>query len=311
MKTKVNNEMVAHVWANYRAGNQISEEYSNYVEGSSMRTGGTQAEYLYSWKTLIGQRCEVFGQEFYLLSDTHYSPSTGKHQSHMHRAIPNDPSVPALIIKGRWSEQRFAENLDTRKGRLALANRLIDQNIEQAEKELASSKRRRSAHTRMGDLKAYVERLRAAVQVKILLHSTRRIPEPDQAVLQEIREWDAGADEREAQLVAKREIYDQKLREERQDQLDRWIAGEGVPSYGLHIFPTALRIRYGLVETTGGVTIKLEEAMKCYRKWKALKMRVGDSVGGFQFRGEYGGIITIGCHKIPVSEIERVFSGAV
>ena len=36
MKTKIKNEMVAHVWANYREGNQIAAEYSDCVEGSSM-----------------------------------------------------------------------------------------------------------------------------------------------------------------------------------------------------------------------------------------------------------------------------------
>ena len=306
MKTKVSNAMVAHVWANYREGNELSREYNSYVEGCSMSTGGTQAEYLYSWETLIGQRCEVFGQEFYLLSDTRYSSSTGKHQSYMRGAIPHDAQITELYIKGDFGERVFASDLGTRKGRLALANRLIDQNLEQSEKALTSAGRRRAPQTRNADHGDYIAYREIAQQVKALLHSTRILPDPDPDIVREVQEWEANTKERDAQAQARREAQNIRLREERQEQFDRWLAGEVGRCDGLHIFPTSLRIKGERVETTAGANIALSEALDCFRRWKALELRKGDTVGGFAYRGELDGQVTIGCHRIAVSEIERV-----
>jgi hypothetical protein len=104
--------------------------------------------------------------------------------------------------------------------------------------------------------------------------------------------------EREKQEAIAKEQRKQKEAE----NLALWKAGEHHATFAA----TALRVKDGEVQTSHGATVPVIEAKKLYRALKAGVNIIGQRVGHFEVRSIDSENLTVGCHIIPLSEIERI-----
>lgn len=102
-----------------------------------------------------------------------------------------------------------------------------------------------------------------------------------------------------ALLKKEREARDR----EEQERLEQWIAGE--LGYG-YFSAMRLRVRENEVETTHGAKVPVIEARKLYRALKAGIDVAGQHIGHYTVTRLDKEEIVIGCHNIPLAEIERI-----
>ena len=107
---------------------------------------------------------------------------------------------------------------------------------------------------------------------------------------------------RKAELESQRLRREEKEREE-QERLEKWIAGELVYGY---FSAMRLRVRENEVETTHGARVPVIEARKLYRALKAGIDVAGQHIGHYTVTRLDKEEIVIGCHNIPLAEIERI-----
>jgi len=123
------------------------------------------------------------------------------------------------------------------------------------------------------------------------------------------KEREARKAELESQrLRRKAELESQRLRREaqereEQERLEKWINGE--PGYG-YFQAMRLRVREDQVETTHGAKVPVIEARKLYRALKAGVNVAGQHIGHYTVTRLDKEEIVIGCHNIPLAEIERI-----
>ena len=109
-----------------------------------------------------------------------------------------------------------------------------------------------------------------------------------------------------AAQVAEREATKQaRLKREAEEaaQLAKWVAGE--LSYG-RFSAMRLRVKEGEVQTTHGARVPIIEARKLYRALKAGMNIEGQQVGYYRVTRVTESELVIGCHNIPLSEVERI-----
>ncbi len=107
---------------------------------------------------------------------------------------------------------------------------------------------------------------------------------------------------RKAELESQRLAREAREREE-QERLEKWIAGELVYGY---FSAMRLRVREDQVETTHGAKVPVIEARKLYRALKAGIDVAGQHIGHYTVTRLDKEEIVIGCHNIPLTEIERI-----
>lgn len=107
---------------------------------------------------------------------------------------------------------------------------------------------------------------------------------------------------RKAELESQRLAREARERGE-QERLEKWIAGE--LGYG-HFSALRLRVRENEVETTHGAKVPVIEARKLYRALKAGIDVAGQHVGHYTVTRLTDKELVIGCHNIPLAEIERI-----
>ena len=107
---------------------------------------------------------------------------------------------------------------------------------------------------------------------------------------------------RKAELESQRLAREAREREE-QERLEQWIAGE--MGYG-YFSAMRLRVRENEVETTHGAKVPVIEARKLYRALEAGIDVAGQHIGHYTVTRLDTEEIIIGCHRIPLSEIERI-----
>ena len=129
-----------------------------------------------------------------------------------------------------------------------------------------------------------------------LNHGTYLDGEVQAALLKKEREA------RKAELESQRLAREAREREE-QERLEKWIAGE--LGYG-YFSAMRLRVRENEVETTHGAKVPVIEARKLYRALKAGIDVAGQHIGHYTVTRLDTEEIIIGCHRIPLAEIERI-----
>lgn len=107
---------------------------------------------------------------------------------------------------------------------------------------------------------------------------------------------------KKAELESQRLAREAREREE-QERLEKWIAGE--LGYG-YFSAMRLRVKEGEVQTTHGAKVPVIEARKLYRALKAGLDVVGQQVGYYRVTRVTDSELVIGCHNIPMSEVERI-----
>lgn len=272
-----NHDEVCHVWAQQtqsegKAGNI-------FFEGKSIYSYGRHFE-----------AARFVDRETVLLNSYRYSVSTAQHLSLIRQAVRHKQvfTVPSMT--------------DHR------AN--VTYLIEQARDHFDKAKRaRKRAEWEMGYGRATVETTRdyitkfrvsvpdSHVELWQALHTDTYLNSEVQAeLLAKARAAQAAEREATKQARIKREA-------EEAAQLAKWVAGE--LSYG-RFSAMRLRVKEGEVQTTHGARVPVSEARKLYRALKAGVNVEGQQVGYYRVTRVTDSELVIGCHNIPLSEVERI-----
>lgn len=288
MKRTAQNNEIPHIWANYSNG--YSEEYHPDVTAGSMSM--EDGNKIYSYRACIGEMATYKGKPFCMLSISHYSPTTSNHQTKVRQSIPY--GLPVFECEGEWSQSAlvgFEPNFQK------LRDKMINLHLENAAQKLANSKRRRDEYHKAMDIRYSNDELQKARDVASFFGSRRKLPgNVEQAA-------SAIAKAEKAAAAKKRKANKDRLKKEIARQYE-WIKGASVsPCYSL---PVALRVRDGILETSQGARMPEKEARIAYKLFKAGKVKHGDSIGNFRLLSILDGVATIGCHKVMITEIERI-----
>lgn len=89
------------------------------------------------------------------------------------------------------------------------------------------------------------------------------------------------------------------------EDLIKWRNGETIYR---HFATTALRVKNDTIETTRGAIVPLKDARLAYRALKAGKDISGFRIGEFTVKHIIDDNLVIGCHTIPLQEIEKLAS---
>lgn len=272
-----NHDEVCHVWAQQtqsegKAGNI-------FFEGKSIYSYGRHFE-----------AARFVDRETVLLNSYRYSVSTAQHLSLIRQAVRHKQvfTVPSMT--------------DHR------AN--VTYLIEQARDHFDKAKRaRKRAEWEMGYGRAtvqttrdYITKLRVSVpdshvELWQALHTDTYLNSEVQAeLLAKARAAQAAEREATKQARIKREA-------EEAAQLAKWVAGE--LSYG-RFSAMRLRVKDDEVQTTHGARVPVSEARKLYRALKAGVSVEGQQVGYYRVTRVTDSELVIGCHNIPLSEVERI-----
>ena len=272
-----NYDEVCHVWAQQtqsqgRAGNIFFEGKSIYSYGRHFE----MARFIDNATVFITTR--------------RYSVSTTNHLSRVQRAVSHKTVFTVPDFNSHPDNVRYF--------------------IEQAREHFDKAKRaRKYADWPMQAARATVESIRAYItkfQVQVpeshmelwqALHTDTYLNGEVQAALL--------AKARAAQVAEREAAKQARLKREAEEaaQLAKWVAGE--LSYG-RFSAMRLRVKEGEVQTTHGARVPVIEARKLYRAIKAGLDVVGQQVGYYRVTRVTDSELVIGCHIIPMSEVERI-----
>lgn len=279
MKTVFTSQQCIHVWAQQTQREGRNSNRSIFFEGPSIYSYGRHFE------------MARFIEGVVLVNCARYSVTTSKHQSYVRRAITQYPSfdVPSM---------------DDHSANVAY---LIDQAREHCDKatraRTAGEWLMERANEYVGQTRAYLNTFCAPVphshlEVWHALREERYLKSEVQAtILQRTRE--AQAKERDAQRA--REV---KQRAQEAEQVEKWRAGESV---GRYFSTMALRVKGEVVQTSRGAEVPIIEAKKLYRLLALTpSLAIGRRVGHFTVNSVTETEIIVGCHTIPLDEIERI-----
>ncbi len=111
---------------------------------------------------------------------------------------------------------------------------------------------------------------------------------------------------RKAVRVEREEAKAKRLEEEKEaaERIEKWKAGENV-GYLPSAIPF-LRIKGNEIETSMGARVPTDLALAMYHRLKRGAPVHGVTLGMYTVTSFDGGILTVGCHKIPLSEMDRI-----
>ena len=272
-----NHDEVCHVWAQQtqsegRAGNIFFRDKSIYSYGEHF------------------EMARFVDEETVFITTRGYSVSTAKHLSLVRAAVRH---------KTVFTVPDFTYHPDN-----------VRYLIEKARDHFDKAKRaRKYADWPMQAARATVESIRAYItkfQVQVpeshvevwqALHTDTYLNGEVQAALL--------AKARAAQVAEREATKQARLKREAEEaaQLAKWVAGE--LSYG-RFSAMRLRVKEGEVQTTHGARVPIIEARKLYRALKAGMNIEGQQVGYYRVTRVTESELVIGCHNIPLSEVERI-----
>jgi hypothetical protein len=287
MRTKLKNTAeVFHFWAN-KVQERGECSSVSFVEGV-----------LYSYATAIGEFVtNAAGEEAVILNHTPYSMTTSGHQADMRRAIPSGVKLLRRYGVPRGASRLSAVNIGGMLDRDAVrfTEQLAAQALAKAEK----------ARTRRGQYEAEAAQyIQSLVDIAEFFGVKYDAP----ANLDALKKAEQA---RMAQQAAELKVAQAKRAAEQAERLEQWRVGAYV-GYGFEV--TALRVQGDLVQTSRGAEIPVDHARRFWpviKAWHESGERVSVSerhirLGHYTVQGFADDVLTVGCHQIPYSEIERI-----
>jgi hypothetical protein len=288
---------------------EIPHLWMHKVQGSARNAGGNlyfNGDTIYSYGSHFPLAIHVQnakGKPAILINSGSYSVTTSGHQSAVRQAIPSDAvtfTVPYL------SEDRYLSNDHARNVKH------FQDEIEQA--SIKASRARSNRDRLLGSAVKYAESLKAYCTFfglkcpKVKLYGVNDLPSLEADL---IRKQIAETKKRKAE-EKQRELAAIKAAEE---GIAAFRAGEDYSRFNLYNVPTMLRIKGDEVETSRGVRIPIDYAVRGLRFVRAVIAKGEDwQSNGHTFHlGHYvldrvskDGTIKAGCHVITLDEIERI-----
>jgi hypothetical protein len=297
---------VAHIWAQYPDRQEEGKCGNMFFEGPSLFSYGHHFEI-----------ARFIDAETVFFNCHGYSSSTARHQCHTKRALKAGIEVFEVPnVRGQFSDDHA-------------------QNIEYLKAEVLRLKKKAlAAHSRVsffvGEARAaqttlakYYKRFGRKVGTAHMNEKTRKECRALIASVFSASELTIinRKIERASELERKAQEREEAVRQERIKNagplIEAWKEGAfvSIPSYDI---PVMLRIKGDIVETSRGARVPLEAAKELFSHWKSWRednnripgMFVGQRIGDFKVDDIQVNEITIGCHQIAYSEVERVLGPA-
>jgi len=288
---------------------EIPHLWAHKVQASARNAGGNlffDGDTIYSYGRhfpIAAHVTNAKGKPAILRNSGSYSVTTTGHQSAVARAIPD--SIPTFIVPN-VAETRYLSNDHARNVKYF-----------QDEIERVSNKASRARSNRDGlltDAVNYAENLKGYCKFfgvkcpKVKLYGVNDLPslKADLIKKQIAETKKRKAEEKQRELAAIKSA---------QEGIAAFRAGEDYSNYNLYSVPTMLRIKGQEVETSRGVRIPVDHAVKGLRFVRAIVARGEDwQSNGHTFHlGHYAldrvskdGTVKAGCHVITLDEIERI-----
>jgi hypothetical protein len=281
MRTKYSsNSELSHIWAND----------PDPSIGKSANSMSCQNGKLYSYSTCIAQ---IIGDT--VIYNTHsYSVTTSKQQGYMQSATSHYSKKIYLDIPRRGLDSLVFNQRD-------FEEIVIKPNANKANDLLVKASRsKKYATLYSGQAFSIIKNLEKYALFTGLFYSC-----PDIDDLQEL----AIKADKEAKALEK--IRRAERIKEQAEALINWRKGEDVRN---RFEITALRIKEDQIETTKGARIPLDHAVKFWgliKSWHEkgvsyVKDHHSIHLGNYSVNRFENGILTVGCHSIPYSEIENI-----
>lgn len=299
MKTKFNNSELTHVWAN---------QTQSHGTGSNMFFEN-ESIYSYGHHFKIAQIIEHENKKAVLFNGRSYSNTTNKHQSLVKRAIPSN--YPFFIVNSfpdtMPTQMMHSNNLkyyigeaERLQGLTIRANKLKMGYLSQLKNEIDIFEKY-VLFFGLHDLEQFNPILGQGLTIKErfdLINSFVFGYENSN----ELKAWKIKQEENKKKAEAKALIEaKEKIEAFRQFKISSIYANLG------HYL-----LRYNkesqMVETSGGVKIHGLIFIKAYNRLISGELKQGQHVGDFRFNGIDGEIVSVGCHRIPMTEIKSIVS---
>lgn len=251
-------------------------------------------ENLQVWHALRNARrqLDAQGADTVIMTTREYSVTTAKHKCMIRRAVP--AHVP--VVYARHGMPHHQENA---------AEYLLE--IIAREEALTNARKGRSQEIKQALLDAEIERARAYFTAFGLTDKLTQLQahtldlEAVKARVQQRREQAQAAQE---QAEIEHRAAAQRLAEIT-EQLNAWRNGGPMPASARYL-PPALRISGTNVETSHGAAVSIAVALKALRRLERGALATGEKVGLHEVQLVTADVLTIGCHRIPRAEIERI-----
>ena len=281
MRTKYSsNSELSHIWAND----------PDPSIGKSANSMSCQNGKLYSYSTCIAQ---IIGDTV-IYNTASYSVTTSKQQGYMQSATSHYSKKIYLDIPRRGLDSLVFNQRD-------FEEIVIKPNANKANDLLVKASRsKKYATLYSGQAFSIIKNLEKYALLRGLFYSC-----PDIDDLQEL----AIKADKEAKALEK--IRKAARIKEQEEALINWRNGEDVRN---RFEITALRIKEDQIETTKGARIPLDHAIKFWgliKSWHEkgvsyVKDHHSIHLGNYSVNRFENGILTVGCHSIPYSEIESI-----
>lgn len=293
MKKVFNSRQTVHVWASQTQEEGRNSSGSIFFEGSSIYSYGHHFEMA---RFVEGNN----KSPVVLITSRSYSVTTARHLSDVHRGVSQYTSFVVPSFTDHVENLTYLVGcVREEKGRLEKARVLLH-----------FGRMRRC----LGAVQRYYTAFRSQIDAKPIESS---VAQDLSAILSEnflSDEWMSAYEERRERAEAEQEkkealrraMWEEQARQaaiKEQAELEKWKAGESSKRY---FSSTALRISGDKVETSRGAEVPTIEARMLYRMLKSGRDIVGRKVGHFTVSQLTETDIHIGCHVIPMSEVERI-----
>ncbi len=292
MKTVFNTQQTIHVWASQKQESGKNSNRSVFFQGPSIFSYGSHFEMARHIKNDV-----VF------ITNRKYSVTTAKHLSWVQSAVRHKTVFMVPSFTDHAENVRFL--VDKVKASYDSAKRALKSGafyIEQAQRHIDTTQRYLDTfHLSISSawLPELVD-LWASLIGDTYLTTEERNKIAERRVRAEHNEL-IRAEKRRLEQA----IRDQLRALEEKEKLSAWMNGEDV-GYRYRFAETRLRIKGDTVQTSKGAEVPVIEARKLYRAWKLGVDMVGRRVGYFTVSSMDHECIHIGCHTIPMSEVERI-----
>lgn len=301
MKTKFNNSELTHVWANQKQSHGTGSNM--FFEHQTIFSYGYHFKLAQFVNNKDGQRCV-------LLNTKSYSNTTSKHQSLVWRAIPqNVPffkvvsffnDIEASTTAHKENLTHYLNEAERLQGLTIRANKLKMGYLNQLKNEIDIFEKY-VLFFGLHDLEQFNPILGQGLTIK------ERYERINSFIWgyensNELKQWQIKQEENKKKAEAKALIEaKEKIEAFRQFKISSIYANLG------HYL-----LRYNkdtqMVETSGGVKMHGLIFIKAYNRLMSGELKQGQHVGDFTFNGIDGEIVSVGCHKIPMTEIKNIVS---
>lgn len=286
MKTKFkNNAEVCHIWAQQKQENGVGSNI--FFEGPSIYSYGHHFEMARFIKPSL-----VF------TTTRGYSNSTSKHLNLMHRAISHIQSFDVPSFDNHDENVKYyLSEIDALKVKIPKSTLLTHTLVADL------FDKQKTLEKYIGIFKRDISKPMLALARKAI----RAIEKLDYSAL--LKKCEARKAEREAAYRIHNEQAMRRRAIVQAEHIAEWRAGNYHGS--LYDAPMMLRLDGEYIQTSQGARVLVNEALNLYLKLKAGEPVHGTQLSDYTVTGYDGETLTVGCHKIPMIEMERMYNQLV